>query len=334
MLSNFWYVAAASKELDEGPLRRMILGNPVVLYRDENRVVIALADMCSHRRAPLSLGQVVSDRIRCPYHGLEFDRSGTCVHMPGQDIIPKAHQVRSYASAERYGMIWVFGGSGEAAKEVALPDLPWREKPEWNSELVQGYHIDAPAELISENLLDLSHVAFVHVKTIAFPAKLLKVDPLVMEVDGDRIRNVRVFHDVEPPPTHRAWGNFEGLVKRTSASEWTPPGFVSILVRNEDEKTRLDLRFDHFVTPETDSTHRYFVAISRNFAIGDQALTASIDEANNKVHVEDKEIVEAQYRNIVACPESRDNGIHQDQALFRAKRIIKRLEEEEGSCPS
>jgi len=48
----------------------------------------SLKDRCCHRGAPLSLGRLEGDCVRCMYHGLKFDPAGKCIQIPGQDNIP------------------------------------------------------------------------------------------------------------------------------------------------------------------------------------------------------------------------------------------------------
>ncbi len=51
-LKNYWYVAARAEEISRTPLARTILAEPVVLYRGENRSLVALEDRCVHRSLP------------------------------------------------------------------------------------------------------------------------------------------------------------------------------------------------------------------------------------------------------------------------------------------
>ena len=100
-LRNYWYVAAYDHEVSGRPMRRLILGEPVVLYRLEDGTPVALEDRCAHRHLPLSMGKLVGDTLQCHYHGLRYDRSGTCVRVPGQETIPRSARVRSSPLAER-----------------------------------------------------------------------------------------------------------------------------------------------------------------------------------------------------------------------------------------
>src|SRR5690606_18129168 len=85
---NAWYVAATRQEVSNKPLARTLLNEPVVLFLNGQAEICALEDRCCHRGAPLSLGEVTSAGVRCGYHGMEFDRSGRCVDIPGQERIP------------------------------------------------------------------------------------------------------------------------------------------------------------------------------------------------------------------------------------------------------
>lgn len=86
---NAWYVVAFSDEVTEKPLSRRILGDRLVFYRTDAGTPVALADYCAHRAMALSQGKrVEGNRLRCLYHGLEYDNQGTCVRIPSQSQIP------------------------------------------------------------------------------------------------------------------------------------------------------------------------------------------------------------------------------------------------------
>src|SRR5689334_2658457 len=113
-LKASWYVAARSAEVKGGkggqPLGRVLLNEPVVLFRREDGSAVALEDRCCHRQLPLSMGKVEGDALRCGYHGLKFDTSGKCVEIPGQDSIPPQARVRAYPLVERYRWLWIWMG--------------------------------------------------------------------------------------------------------------------------------------------------------------------------------------------------------------------------------
>ena len=161
-LMNCWYVAAWDHELLDGKiLARTLLNKPVVLFRGESGKYVALDDRCCHRAAPLSMGRLEGDCIRCMYHGLKFDDSGTCVEIPGQDRIPPTFTVYSYPIEERNHLIWIWMGDPALADPDLIEDFHWRDDPGWQSkgELLP---LKANYRLLVENLCDLTHVPFIH----------------------------------------------------------------------------------------------------------------------------------------------------------------------------
>lgn len=329
MLRNFWYVAATTDELGTAPVDRIVCGTPVVLFRREEGGVAAVQNYCSHRRAPLAPGRVVGNAIECPYHGMRFAADGRCVHIPSQSDIPARAHITAFPVIERQGLIWIWPGDPAMADAAKVPDLPWRSDPNWCSYKVHYYHVRGSHMLMTENLLDLGHVAFIHADTIGFDPVELAEDPLEVRVEGDKIISTREFRGVKPGPAVARWGNFTGLIDRRSKATWSPPCFTSIEFSFGDGTTSLDTRIDHLITPETERTHNYWVAISRNFKIDDDEFSQKMRDDNDAVHVQDLAIVEAQQRMIDLVPDYRDMPLRQDRAITIAHRTIARLAREE-----
>jgi vanillate monooxygenase len=330
ILKNFWFVGATASELGHDPIGRMICKLPMVFFRQSSGSAAAVRNYCSHRRAPLSRGRVVGEAIECPYHGMQFDASGKCVSIPCQDKIRARAHIPSYSVIERYGLIWVWVGD-DPADSAKLPALPWREDPAWDPDIIYHYHVNASHMLMTNNLLDLGHVAFIHADTIGFDPAALKNDPLKTEVDGDRVRNTRIIPNAEPSPNAISWGGFKGKIERASISTWYPPHYTHINFWSRDERTSVDLHIDHFMTPETDRTHNYWVAVTRNFGVGDPAVGKRVFHDNDKVHQQDLAIVEAQQRMINLAPDHLDMPIAQDRGLVIAHRIMERIYMEQNA---
>lgn len=163
---NGWYPAAWSKDVTQSPLPRTFLGEQVVLYRGADGTLAALEDRCCHRAAPLSLGAVEGNNLRCGYHGLTFDMQGRCVAIPGQDNVPSTARVRAYPIEERDSVVWIWMGEPAKADPAAIVPMPWLHSDEWV--LTPGYlRIQANAQLLVDNLLDYTHVAHLHKNTIS-----------------------------------------------------------------------------------------------------------------------------------------------------------------------
>src|SRR5438128_289694 len=85
-----WYVVCRSEALADRPLPRMVLGVPLVLFRDKSGRAAALLDRCPHRNVPLSLGSVDDGELKCRYHGWRFDCDGKLRAIPGLPIVDAA----------------------------------------------------------------------------------------------------------------------------------------------------------------------------------------------------------------------------------------------------
>lgn len=341
MLKNFWYVACASSDVTSAPLGRIICGDPVVIYRLPDGSAHILRNVCPHRQAPLSLGTVDGAVLRCRYHGMEFDTQGRCVHIPSQDVIPPRAHIKRFPCIERYGMVWIWPGDPALADEAAMPQLPWRESADWNSDIVQYFHVKSAHRLMNDNLLDLSHVAFLHADSIGFDTKRLDGDPLEVAVQEAYISTKRVFKNTVQAPAHKAWRELKEPIDRTQLAEWRPPCSVNVLARNENAEAQVDLRADHFITPETEESHHYFIAMARNFRIDDAALTRRLDEGARHVHTEDVDIAEAQQAIKPFTGGTPDMALKADKAVTAAHKILARLSaaeaehslKSESACP-
>src|SRR4030095_9817450 len=203
-LKNCWYVAAWDHELIDGKLLpRTLLEERVLLYKGESGKVVALKDRCCHRGAPLSLGRLEGDCIRCMYHGLKFDPTGKCIQIPGQDNIPAKLGVRSYPVVERDHLVWIWMGEPELANPDDILDFPYLRDPQWKG--IPGYlHYDANYLLIVDNLSDFAHLAFVHTKTLGGSEEYAYVTkPVVMERQERGLKVERWHMNAPPPPFHK-----------------------------------------------------------------------------------------------------------------------------------
>jgi phenylpropionate dioxygenase-like ring-hydroxylating dioxygenase large terminal subunit len=210
-LKNHWYVAALAEEVGRQPLGRILLDEPVVLFRKENGDAVALEDRCSHRSFPLHKGTLIGDTVQCGYHGLLFDCSGKCVKVPGQGQAPAAAGIRTYPLVERWGWIWIWMGDAALADETPLADFHWLDDPAWGAKAERLY-IKSDYRLILDNLLDLTHLTFVHAGTIGTAANVEKAR-VKNDLAEKSVTVTRWMIDIEPPPTYARAG-FIGNIDR------------------------------------------------------------------------------------------------------------------------
>lgn len=162
MLEDHWYIACRARDLGRRPLRVVLFGRPLVLFRDRASRPAALEDRCLHRGAPLSRGRLVRGEIQCPYHGWRYDRQGGITHIParppGEPPIA-GDRLRHHACVEQDGYIWTCPGRDPARdRPHAFPHL---NEAGWTSfRMDTRFH--APVEACLENFLDCPHASFVH----------------------------------------------------------------------------------------------------------------------------------------------------------------------------
>src|SRR5215469_10647791 len=163
-IENAWYVAGWTHELKADAIAaRTIIDRPLALYRTAAGQVVVLEDRCCHRFAPLSLGRIEGNDLRCMYHGLKFAPDGRCIEIPGQKLIPQSAQVRRYPAEVRGSWIWVWMGEAALADPAQIPAIVALDEPGWR---LRSGQLDYTAHylLIDDNLLDLSHLSFAHEK--------------------------------------------------------------------------------------------------------------------------------------------------------------------------
>lgn len=335
-LKNAWYTAAWSHEIGRELLARTYLNEPVVLFRQESGVAVAMADRCPHRFAPLSIGRLVGDAIECGYHGLTFDCSGSCVRNPTQpEHLPKAAKVRIYPLVERYNMLWIWMGEPALADPSRIPDFHQYDDPAWawSGDVL---NIKANYLLATDNLLDLSHAGFVH-RGLLGDDKQAGAEGST-EIGDTGLMERRMSRD---GPAVSAWkaafGGYEGHVDYWFNMRWDAPGGmlldVGVTPTGKDREAGVYIFDVNNLTPETDSSTHYFYGHARNYQIADPAVTQMWREALAFAFDQDRRMLEAQQRNIgnVDLMELRPVMNKADHASVQARRIMKRLIDAEAS---
>ncbi|TWC68176.1 aromatic ring-hydroxylating dioxygenase subunit alpha [Herbaspirillum sp. SJZ099] len=326
---NQWYVAGFIWELQDKPLARTLLNHPVVMFRGPDGGVAALEDRCCHRSVPLSCGMLEGGGIRCGYHGLLYAPSGQCIEIPGQLKIPGKACVKPYQVAVRNQIIWIWLGQDAAGEppEIAAHDNPhYRYKG-------GAFHYQAPYQLIHDNLLDLSHVGYVHTRTIGGNAKTHMEAPTQVSSDGHHVRVVRRMPASQPPATYSAAWPFKGLIDRWQEIDFHVShlniftGAVDAGTESLDDPQRggFHMRGFHGITPETETTTHYFwtMACSTHPDAPDNLET--VYQQTAATFEEDRVIIESQYRNMRQFPGAGMIDIHVDAGANRARRIIDAL---------
>lgn len=330
-VKNCWYIAAWSHEIGDEILARTLLGEPVCFFRDLSGKVVALLDRCAHRGAPLSMGRIEDGAVRCMYHGVKFGGSGACVEIPGQDRIPASMCVRNFPVVERNQWVWIWMGDPAEAQPEDIPDTWSLGDPQWVYK-PGYYHYNAPHMLICDNLLDFSHIGYVHPNTLGGTENIALSKPVVKPSDRG-VRVERWLLNEVPAPFHTKVASFSSRVDRWHFYDFVIPGVLIMHSGVQATGTgapegryvdALEFRSCQAVTPETTTTAHYFYAVPRNFAQEDEAMTDTIFGDVVTAFEEDRVMIEAQARRLATLPEpfvaiTADAGLMQFRRLLTAR---------------
>jgi vanillate monooxygenase len=347
-LRNAWYAAGFSDEFGRSLLARTFLNEAVVIFRAQDGKAVAFEDRCAHRRLPLSMGRLIGDQVECGYHGLVYDCSGGCVKIPGQPAksIPPTAKVRTYPVVDRHFYLWIWMGDPTRADPRLIPDYSLIGAPGGDRHRIK-LHVLCNYQLIIDNLLDLSHLPYVHSTTTGSPP--LSENAVVKTVrTGNTVHVKRWVRDVVPSPTFAQFGRYKGRVNLWQVSEYSPPSYVRVGYGSSDASLPLGEDDDiwrrgawgfnvlHGITPETDTTtHQFrYVAYTPNF--GDAAVMAEFNRQNDQIITEDRDIFAVQqralntdYRGFSAQELHSNVAIHADGGLLAARRILEQCLKEE-----
>lgn len=272
---NLWYPAAWSHDVKaDGTLYRKVINEPLLITRQSDGQAVVLSNVCPHRFAPLHLGQKNGDVIRCGYHGLEFDLHGRCVKNPNAPCtIPSAMKLRPYPTVEKHTMVWVWMGD-KAPDERLIPDYSVLDAADGMSRQTSTFTMKVHVELVSNNLMDLSHASFLHAGLIAVPEHA----DAAIEVTqaGHTITCERWSRDAPVPKV------FDMLFRRDGCNvdfwnkmRWDPPACFLLDVGchspGDSPERGAGYKGIHILAPETDSSTHYHVGIVRKPARAEDA---------------------------------------------------------------
>lgn len=337
-IKNCWYVAAFGNEVSNRPLGRRILGRDLVLFRQSNGTVSALEDRCCHRGMPLSLGELKGDLLRCNYHGLEYDCSGKCVFIPGQKSIPPAARVRSYPVCERGRALWVWMGNPENAAESDIPPFPWFDDLDWAWK-GKMFPIKCNYQMLNDNLLDLSHLAYVHRGTLGGnPETHFNAEMETTHTERS-VKVVRRMPDCEPPPTYTRMVELKGRVDRWQEIEFFS-GLITLYSGGVDAGTGayeghreggFQLRLFDAVTPESETTTLNLFCCGHNFRVNEPDVTNQLFSEFESVVSEDIRVLEAQQVRLENSVEHSFVNIRADGPGILARRLLAKMATHETS---
>ena len=163
MLRHYWQPVAMASEVEPGsaPHPVKIMGENLVLFRDDSARLGLLGLNCAHRGADLSYGRIEDGGLRCLYHGWLYDVEGRCLEQPsepeGSHFSDKVRQT-AYPVMEKAGVIFGYLGPGDPPILPAYEALEVADDHRW----VAKYYHDCNYLQANEGNQDPSHPMFLH----------------------------------------------------------------------------------------------------------------------------------------------------------------------------
>jgi phenylpropionate dioxygenase-like ring-hydroxylating dioxygenase large terminal subunit len=331
-IRNAWYVAAWDRDLADGLMPLTILGDSIVLYRQSNSRVVALEDACVHRKLPLSMGRIKGDLVECGYHGLKYDASGACVHIPCSERIPRNARVRSYPVEARYGLLWIWMGAADKANPDDIMAVAHWNESGWAATRGDCMTVDCHYLYVTDNLLDPSHVAWVHPSS--FGNSACEAEPVDITSQASGLSASRWMTSSEVAPLYQQFVRFDGLCDRLQHYEvrfpshalvkavFVPAGSKS--AQAEANPTAFIMDSYNFLTPVDETHTRYFWFQVHNAPDEDGAASQALAVGVKGAFEEDRVILNAVQKSFERTrSDSIDIAI--DSAPLRFRRLTRKL---------
>lgn len=300
-LRNCWYVAGWSKDFDRVLKAEKFLNENIVIYRKKDGSPAALENACPHRKLPLSKGTLADDNIICAYHGLTFNSEGQCTDSPTQrGMTPRRAVVKSYPVVDRYRLLWIWMGDPKLADPDLIFPIDNFDNPNWGC--TDGGVLDIKCNYlwVCDNLLDPSHVAWVHVTSFAGAGT--DDEPLEIKKTDRGVVVSRWINGNMPSPYYADLVKFDGNCDRLQHYEMCLPAIAlnkSIYTPEGTggpgkpyvENTYVNISYN-FMTPIDEDNTRYFWFQHRNTDPNNKKISEKMNAGAVMAFEEDRAVLE------------------------------------------
>lgn len=284
-----WYVVGKSTDfLTNKPYKRQVWHKNYVIWRNEDYELRALDDVCTHKGASLAGGKIIKDQVMCPYHGYEFDCNGTLTKVPGICFQPSPiYNLAKYPIVEYDG--WVYINTYEPSTNISVskiqnsenstdistpfietpvidtslylskPDHPAniQNSPEQNCSVVYlDMEYNCYSRVLSENSLDVMHIAFVHTFGNAKRPSPTKEDPPKL-IGKNHYKTTYYYEAGEDSMARKMFGVKDLIIE----NEFILPHTTIARVKFGDQVSTVVT----FALPIGDNKSKLFVKTYRNF---------------------------------------------------------------------
>lgn len=163
-IPNGWYAVAVSEELAKGAVEIVrYFGQELVVFRTEGGEAAVFDAYCPHLGAHFGHGgRVEGERLRCPFHGWSFGKSGACEAIPYAKRIPPKASADRIPSVERNGFVFAWWDDSGRSPWYEIPEVPEATDSSWSSPDRYEWVVNAHGQELGENGVDSAHFHFVH----------------------------------------------------------------------------------------------------------------------------------------------------------------------------
>jgi phenylpropionate dioxygenase-like ring-hydroxylating dioxygenase large terminal subunit len=316
-LRQEWLAVGWSSSVKDGELKAArLLGRDLALWRDAAGVH-AWEDLCIHRGAKLSLGQVRNHCVVCPYHAWEYDGTGKCVLIPSQPDQPPPLKARAnvFHAQEKHGLIWV--ALETPSRDV--PEFPEADDASFRTVLAGPYRFRAKGPRILENFLDVAHLPIVHAGLLGDPSRARLEDYEVESAaEGIAARDIKIWQPDPDGTGQPGQVYYNYVVQRplTASFRKLQEGLCFAMLDT--------------VTPVDEDESLAWVVLALNYADGttDEELRSFQD----KVSAQDKVIVESQRPELLPLDLQAELHLRSDRMAIAYRRWLKELGVEYGTA--
>ncbi len=252
-MRRYWQPVGLSNDFTPGgkPKQIKVMGEDLVLFRDDKGRPGVLGLHCSHRLTSLAYGRVEDGGIRCPFHGWLYNVEGRCLEQPAEPE-PFCEKVGhlAYPCEELGGVIFAYMGPPD--KKPLLPRYEVLIRQD-GSRKVGFYDINSNYLQNVEGAVDSVHFSYLHMDNwseVKHRLELLPKPQLEFHETEWGIWQKSLLHDIGREIMDLCYAHF-----------FMPAGFMRI--QGSPRNRNLIQKFQSWYVPMDDThTRRFQVSFS------------------------------------------------------------------------
>ena len=247
-------------------------------------------------------------------------------------LIPADAAVRSYPLVEKNQFLWIWMGEPALADPGGIVDFPYHDDPARWPHKHATYPIKGNYMLMVDNLMDLTHLGYLHGKTIGGnPSQHVAAEMKVVRTPTG-VKFTRWMRNSPPPPSYVKAAGFAGRIDRLQVFEFVAPSTVLQWTGATDAGSGVEpdafafqFRLFHGLTPETETSCFYFWSAANGYRQNEPAATGLLFDQIAVAFLEDAAMVQAQQERLSEFGERGLVDIASDATRMTMRRQVDRM---------